>query len=182
MVRMTRQKLHHWLAASATLLVLAAVPASAAPYNGTARASAPSGFTVMAGVTTDPNWVKKWNASPQGVPLKASDTLRPGQTAMLVVMFANARPSAKRLRLYCDVAAHHAVDRKDDKVVRNVLCYDGSVPPAGQLTPLGLQINMAANGRSDPPDAIRFDISVTDRRSVRVPLSLTILDRGGGRS
>ena len=167
-------RLARWINAFTALALLAFV-APALASGGDVKASAPSGFTVIALVTTDQDWLRKWNTPTPGVALNGTDTLRPGQKATLVVSFSNARSSGGRTELYCDVSVRHSVDQKQNQSMGPTLCYDGPAVPPNLIALTNLQINIQGNSGSDPAETVRFDIRVTDKNGGgRVPVSLVI--------
>ncbi len=62
-------RLARWINAFTALALLAFV-APALASGGDVKASAPSGFTVIALVTTDQDWLRKWNTPTPGVALQ----------------------------------------------------------------------------------------------------------------
>ena len=163
----------------AALSVLAlAIPAAAAPaLHSAAKASAPSGLTAIALVTTDRDWLKKWNTPTPGVAVNGTDTLHAGDHATLIVSFSNARSRNGRATLRCDVAIRHTpAGSGQDQSLPPTICYDGPAPPPNLIALTELQIEISADP-GDKPGLIRFDIGVTDvNGGGRVPLSLLIRD------
>ena len=92
-------------------------PASAAQgLSGSAKASAPTGFTVIALVTTDPDWLSKWNTKSAGVSFHGTDTLHDGDKATLAVFFSNPTLRNGSAKLVCDVTIRHKSGSGDQKM------------------------------------------------------------------
>lgn len=158
-------------------------PSSAAEgLSGSAKASALSGFTVIALVTSDPDWLSKWNTTSAGVSFRGTDTLHAGDKATLAVFFSNAMVRNGKAKLECDVTIRHKSGDGGQKMPPTT-CFDGPVAPvpnAIMLTELQIELSVDATDKSD---ISYFDIGVTDvYRQVRVPVSLTISDDPAGQA
>jgi hypothetical protein len=167
------------LLATIALTVAVVAPAHATPaLRSAAKASAPSGFTAVAVVTTDRDWLKKWNTPTPGVSLNGTDTLHPGQHATLIVLFSNASARNGRALIKCDVAITHTPKQgSPDQSMRPTTCYDGLAPDPNRLVLTELQIEIQADSKG-PTEVTHFDIGVTDANGGgRVPLSLAIRDQ-----
>ena len=157
------------------MLPLMAVPSVAAEtLTGSAKASAPSGFTVFALVTADPDWLSKWDTPSPDVSIPGTDMLHAGDKATLAVFFSNPTLIDGKARLDCDVTIRFKSGARGKRLVPST-CFDG---PTGRLpngisrADIRIDFSVAA---TDPPDTAFFEVGVTDvNGQVRVPVNLTI--------
>jgi hypothetical protein len=150
-------------------LAICADPVTAAPLRSIAKSSTASGFTVIALVTTNPNWLEKWQTTTPGVALKGTDTLQPGDYATLIVLFSNAVALQGKASIKCDVTIKHdPAGSGEDQSLPPTACYDDQAPPANVLGLTALEIRFNYDS-ADQPGLTQFDIGLTD-------------DNGGGRA
>jgi len=125
-------------------------------------------FHVLAVVTDDPNWEKKWQGkSPPK--FRAIDTIKGGKEARILVFFYGAQAVKGKLRVKCDLAL---IRKEGTQRFPSGPCYTGVAADGVHLASLDLLFGAHVG---DPSHIIEFAIGLTDQNSgVRVPVRLGV--------
>jgi hypothetical protein len=141
-----------------------------------------SGFQATALLTDDANWVEKWG-TPSDVPVYFDTVGRigPGQTAILLVFFANPALRDGAASIECD--ARMLKPNGESVELPPFSCFaekiDGGL---GNFRMTGLRAEVEAEP-SDPVGHYTFEIGVRDvLRDVRVPLEVALIVESAGAS
>jgi hypothetical protein len=121
-------------------------------------------LTSLVLLTSDPDWMKKWNTPASDVPqLKSVRELKTGQAATLLIFFSGLVPAEGHLKALCSIAVNKPNGVTDAS--RDIPCYDE--PSLGQRKNV-LLADVRADLKVEPGDPSGlwlFQIVVQDANS-----------------
>jgi hypothetical protein len=151
-------------------LVLSSVALAADPPVGTTRTVA--GFSGMLIVTPDPDWVAKWNTSPESISYVASGaTVKKGGDLFVLTLFSNPlrdASGAASVSMDIDVIRPDGVSSSH---AENAVCVQGKVEVSSLYR--CLQVVEFTHEPADPAGKWSVRILLKDDvRKVSIPLSM----------